>query len=140
MTNGDDGTVSVISTATNNVTATVTVGSLPVAVAVTSDGAFAYVTNADDGTVSVINTSAATSPPSPTPIATPTPSTPETTLTPTASPLSSTGATTSPSPTVSEFPAQAALTALIISMIAFLFAVTVAKKRRAVKIQHNQHS
>ena len=45
-----------ISTATNTVTATVTVGSFPLGVAVTPNGAYVYVTNQRSGTVSVINT------------------------------------------------------------------------------------
>ena len=56
----EHGIVSVISTATNMVIATVSVGSFPLAVAVTPDGAFAYVTSVstatDTGTVSVIDT------------------------------------------------------------------------------------
>ena len=57
------GTVSVISTATNTVTATVTVGSFPRDVAVTPNGKYSYVTdsyynvtNFESGTVSVIST------------------------------------------------------------------------------------
>ena len=46
--------VSVISTASNTLTATITVGSGPSGVAVTPDGAYVYVTNAD-GSVSVIS-------------------------------------------------------------------------------------
>ncbi len=49
-------TVSVIDTATNTVTTAVSVGYDPVFVAVSPDGATAYVTNSDDGTVSVIDT------------------------------------------------------------------------------------
>ena len=45
-----------ISTATNTVTATVTVGSLPNGVVVTPNGAEVYVTNGDSDSVSVINT------------------------------------------------------------------------------------
>ena len=45
-----------ISTATNTVTATVTVGSNPWGVAVTPNGAYAYVTNEGSDTVSVIST------------------------------------------------------------------------------------
>jgi YVTN family beta-propeller protein len=48
--------VSVISTATNMVTATIPVSSLPHFVAVSPDGSKVYVTNATSNTVSVINT------------------------------------------------------------------------------------
>ena len=54
ITNINDNTVSVIDTATNNITATVTVGSYPFGVAAT--GSNVYVTNYYSGTVSVINT------------------------------------------------------------------------------------
>ena len=50
----DAGTVSVIDTATNTVSATIAVGSGPSGVAITPDGSQAYVTNSDAGTVSVI--------------------------------------------------------------------------------------
>ena len=49
------GTVSVISTVTNSVTATISVGGQPFGVAVRPDGQFVYVTNRQLGTVSVIN-------------------------------------------------------------------------------------
>ncbi|WSA81802.1 YncE family protein [Streptomyces sp. NBC_01799] len=48
--------VSVIDAATNMVTATVTVGSIPFGVAITPDGLHAYVTNFGSGNVSVIAT------------------------------------------------------------------------------------
>jgi YVTN family beta-propeller protein len=48
------GTVSVIDTATDTVSATITVGHGPEGAAVTPDGAHTYVTNNTDGTVSVI--------------------------------------------------------------------------------------
>ena len=48
--------VSVISTATNTVSATVSVGSSPLGVAVTPDGSRVYVTNTSDNSVSVIST------------------------------------------------------------------------------------
>ncbi len=51
-----EGSVSVINTATNTVTATVTGLNSPYGVAVTPNGAYAYVTNADSGSVSVIST------------------------------------------------------------------------------------
>ena|SRR5674476_136016 len=51
-----DNTVSVVDTATNVVTATVKVGTTPVAIAVSSDGAKAYVANFGSNNVSVINT------------------------------------------------------------------------------------
>ena len=53
---GPLGVVSVIDVATNSVDAVVEVGAIPVAVALTSDGAFAYVVNQASNTVSVINT------------------------------------------------------------------------------------
>ncbi len=49
-------TVSVIDTATNAVTATITVGLSPYGVAVSPDGSRVYVANANGGTVSVIDT------------------------------------------------------------------------------------
>ncbi len=45
MTNAESDTVSVIATASNTVVATVPVGVEPRGVAITPDGAFAYVTN-----------------------------------------------------------------------------------------------
>lgn len=51
-----DGTVSVIETATNTVTDTVSVGSNPFGVSVTPDVTSAYVANRYSNTVSVINT------------------------------------------------------------------------------------
>ncbi|WP_051692062.1 cadherin-like beta sandwich domain-containing protein, partial [Pedobacter borealis] len=53
--NSGDGTVSVVNTATNLVTATIGVGGSPKGVSVSPDGSTVYVTNSDDGTVSVIN-------------------------------------------------------------------------------------
>jgi YVTN family beta-propeller protein len=55
-----DGTVSVIATATDTVTATIPVGSGPLGVAVTPDGSTVYVTNFQDNTVSVIATASNT--------------------------------------------------------------------------------
>src|SRR5918993_1225982 len=55
VTNFSDNTVSVIDTATNTVTTTVSVGAGPRGVAITPGGAFAYVANLS-GTVSVIDT------------------------------------------------------------------------------------
>ena len=60
VTNFSSNTVSVIATASNTVVATVGVGSGPVGVAITPDGAFAYVTNAFSNTVSVIATASNT--------------------------------------------------------------------------------
>ena len=60
VTNVIDGTVSVIATATNTVTATIPVGSGPRGVAVTPDGSTVYVTNFQDNTVSVIATASNT--------------------------------------------------------------------------------
>jgi YVTN family beta-propeller protein len=56
VANNGDNTVSVISTTTNTVVATVPVGVNPWGLAITPNGAFAYVTNLGDNTVSVINT------------------------------------------------------------------------------------
>ena len=59
VTNEQDGTVSVITTATGVVSATLTVGTGPARVAITPDGKHAYVTDYVDGegdTVSVITT------------------------------------------------------------------------------------
>jgi YVTN family beta-propeller protein len=57
ITNSDTvGTVSVINTATNSVTATITVRQGPVGVAVSPDGRKVYVANGGSGTVSVIDT------------------------------------------------------------------------------------
>jgi YVTN family beta-propeller protein len=53
---GAPNVVSVINTATNTVVATVPVGLGPIGVAITPNGAFAYVTNRDSNDVSVINT------------------------------------------------------------------------------------
>ena len=55
--NDGSGTVSVIDTSTNAVTATVTVGTQPIGVAITPNGAYAYVANNASNTVSVIDTS-----------------------------------------------------------------------------------
>ncbi len=52
--NNGTNTVSVINTANNMVEATITVGTNPSGVVVTSDGTKAYVTNEGSGTVSVI--------------------------------------------------------------------------------------
>src|SRR5262245_9876713 len=58
VSNGSDSSnsVSVINTATNTVVATIPVGTTPWGVAITPDGAFAYVANQSSGTASVINT------------------------------------------------------------------------------------
>ncbi len=60
ITNYHDNTVSVISTASNTVTATIPVGFAPFGVAVTSDGSEVYVANTGDNTVSVIDTASNT--------------------------------------------------------------------------------
>ncbi|MFD4620355.1 YncE family protein, partial [Streptomyces sp. NPDC058475] len=56
VTNDSSGTVSVIDTATNTVTATIPVGTAPQGVALTPDGTRVYVTNSGSDTVSVIDT------------------------------------------------------------------------------------
>jgi YVTN family beta-propeller protein len=53
---GGPGSVSVIDSASNTVTATITVPSQPTGIALTPDGVFAYVTNASSNVVSVIGT------------------------------------------------------------------------------------
>ncbi|MEU2058633.1 Ig-like domain repeat protein, partial [Streptomyces bungoensis] len=56
VTNNADNTVSVVITATNDVTFDIPVGSGPFGVAITPDGEHAYVTNNGSGTVSVTDT------------------------------------------------------------------------------------
>ncbi|MCK9485212.1 MAG: YncE family protein [Dehalococcoidia bacterium] len=56
VTNYRDGTVSVVDTTTNDVTASISVGNSPIWIAVTPDGTRAYVTNSHDDNVSVIST------------------------------------------------------------------------------------
>jgi YVTN family beta-propeller protein len=56
VANEADNTVSVIDTGTGTVTANITVGSLPQAVALSPDGSTAYVTEEGSGTVGVIDT------------------------------------------------------------------------------------
>jgi YVTN family beta-propeller protein len=56
VTDGNSGSVSVFSTATNAIIATVPTGSLPTSVAVSTDGTEAYVTNESGFSLSVINT------------------------------------------------------------------------------------
>ena len=56
VTNDGSGDVSVIDTATNTVTATITVGTAPFAVAVSPDGGTVYVANIDSDNVSAIAT------------------------------------------------------------------------------------
>ncbi len=56
ISNNGDGTVSVIGTSDNTVTATISVGGEPLGVAVSPDGEYVYVANNGDGTVSVIST------------------------------------------------------------------------------------
>src|ERR1700730_5117395 len=64
ITNAGSNNVSVIDTATNTVTATITVGSVPVGVAISPDGTRVYVTNSQPasatGTASVIDTASNT--------------------------------------------------------------------------------
>jgi YVTN family beta-propeller protein len=60
VTNEFDNTVSVIDAASNTVVATIPVGTLPSAVAVTPNGAYAYVANQNGSTVSVIATASNT--------------------------------------------------------------------------------
>jgi YVTN family beta-propeller protein len=54
--NGENGTVSVINTATNQVTATVPVGYVPMCIAITPNGAQVYVVNAYSDDVTIIDT------------------------------------------------------------------------------------
>jgi YVTN family beta-propeller protein len=60
ITNAGDGTVSVINTVTNTVSATIPIGANAAGVAVTPDGSRVYVTNQLAGAVSVINTASNT--------------------------------------------------------------------------------
>ncbi|MBM3983936.1 MAG: PqqD family peptide modification chaperone, partial [Planctomycetes bacterium] len=60
VANGTSGNVSVIDTASNTVTATITVGSNPYGVAVNPAGTRAYITNYGSGNVSVIDTASNT--------------------------------------------------------------------------------
>src|SRR5215510_8188845 len=60
VTNFGDNTVSVIDSTTNTVTATIPVGSNPVGVAVTPNGASAYVANGTSNDVSVLATASNT--------------------------------------------------------------------------------
>ncbi len=60
VANFSSNNVSVIDTATNTVVATVPVGTNPVGVAITPDGAFACVANFTSNTVSVIDTASNT--------------------------------------------------------------------------------
>ena len=55
MTNYYANTLSVINTATNLISATVPVGSIPTGICVTPDGNYIYVANYGDNTVSVIS-------------------------------------------------------------------------------------
>ena len=59
-TEGDGNLVTVISTATQAIAATIQVGMNPEEVAFTSDGAFAYVVNGNSGNVSIIDTNSFT--------------------------------------------------------------------------------
>ena len=137
VTNSGGTTVSVISTATNTVTATVTVGSEPVGVAVTPNGAYAYVTNYGSKSVSVINTATntvaatVTVEDEPGGVA----------VTPNGAyayvanlgsnsvSVISTATNASPSPTIPEFPAQLLIITLVVFMISGLSAVIIARKR-----------
>jgi YVTN family beta-propeller protein len=56
LSNGGDGTVMVIDTATDKVTATIQVGKRPWNMALTRDGAKLYVANGRSNSVSVIDT------------------------------------------------------------------------------------
>jgi YVTN family beta-propeller protein len=139
---GGGGTVSVISTATNTVTATVNVGNSPAGVAFTSNGAYAYVPNQADNSVSVINTvttaptatpvPSATAVPTPTPVLGPITLPAYPTLAPTSAPTATPTVTPTPQPTtapIPEFPAQFIGITLVISMIIVLSAVIIAKNR-----------
>jgi YVTN family beta-propeller protein len=56
VTNVGSGTVSVLDTATNAISATLPVGASPTDVAISPDGHSAYVADRDSGTVAVIHT------------------------------------------------------------------------------------
>jgi YVTN family beta-propeller protein len=148
INSANGGSVSVINTATNTVTATVTVGSDPSGVAVTSNGEYAYVTNALGDSVSVIstatNTVTATIPHGqfgePWGVAV----TPNGEYAYVTNKISgtvaviSTGASTSPTATstvaptstIPEFPGQLLAIMLVVSMSIVLSAVIIAKKRK----------
>ena len=57
MANQSTNTLSVINTATNAITATVSVGSQPISLAINSAGTLVYVGNATSSNISVVNTS-----------------------------------------------------------------------------------
>ena len=59
-TEGDGNLVTVISTATQAIAATIQVGASPEEVAFTGDGAYAYVTNGNSANVSIIDTASFT--------------------------------------------------------------------------------
>jgi YVTN family beta-propeller protein len=61
VTNSSDNTVSAISVSYNSLVKTITVGSTPKGIDVTSDGAYIYVANSTDGTVSAVDISSNTS-------------------------------------------------------------------------------
>ena len=108
ITNAGSSSVSVISTATNTITANITDRGEPYDVAITPNGTYAYVTNEGSDTVSVISTSNAITSPTPT-------------VSPAASP--------SPSPTIPEFSIASLILVVVCVLAVTICAVASAHKK-----------